>query len=733
MSLAGAWVPGVSAVPITLLMVVYVTGWARLHRRDPARWSWWRLSCFGGGVVAIAVALWSPLDQGVQWLLSWHMTQHLLLSMVAPPLLLAGWPFMPLMQGLPRWIGVGLLGPVLAWPALRGVLARLVHPTVAWPLSVAVTWAWHLPPAYEWALTGSVPHALEHACFLWSGILFWWPVVAPWPWQDAWPRWSMAFYLLLADVANTVVAAVLAFAPGVVYGTYALTAPALGVDPLEDQRRAAAIMWLPGQLLFLVPAVVILARAGRRRRPARSVALPVLRPRRPARFDLLAVPMVGAVLRHPNGRLSLRMGVMLLAVLVVLDGWLGPASAATNVAGTWPWTHGRGLAVVAAVAVGNLACMGCPLIAPRTLLRRWIRPRRRWPSGLRVKWIAAGLVVAWLVAYEALGWWDSPWLTAWLVVGLVLAATVTDLLFEGAAFCQWVCPVGQWNMAMAVAAPLQVKARDLQVCERCATQDCLRGGERGPGCGTGLFVPRKTGSLECTWCLDCVTACPHDNVALAAVVPLQESLLEGTRSAIGRWRDRTDFATLLLVLGAGGLANALLMTEPVVGWVEGVGWAGSGALRAGLITLASIAVLLAWPALAACVGGSWRERWAGLALDLWPVGASVWLVHFGFHLASGWASALPPLQRAAMDAAGLDLGEPRWSAHCCATAPAWLVPAMLVALASGLVASLWLCWTRAVRRGRPVTAVADALVALGWWMVAAWLVLQPMQMRGLIA
>ena len=115
------------------------------------------------------------------------------------------------------------------------------------------------------------------------------------------------------------------------------------------------------------------------------------------------------------------------------------------------------------------------------------------------------------------------------------------------------------------------------------------------------------------------------------------------------------------------------------------------------------------------------------------MGASVWLVHFGFHLASGWASALPPLQRAAMDAAGLDLGEPRWSAHCCATAPAWLVPAMLVALASGLVASLWLCWTRAVRRGRPVTAVADALVALGWWMVAAWLVLQPMQMRGLIA
>ena len=728
----GAWSVGASAVPIVALLALYLVGWRRLHRRDPVRWTVARAGCFIAGMVVLAAGLWSPLEAWGPLLLSWHMTQHMLLSMVAPPLLLAGWPFMPLMHGLPRWIAVDLLGPLLGWPGLRRLLARLVHPTVSWPVSVVMTWAWHLPPAYAWALSGPVPHGIEHACFLWSGILFWWPVVEPWPWRGRWPRWSMAFYLLLADVANTFVAAILAFAPSVIYGTYALTAPALGVDPLSDQRRAAAIMWLPGQLLLLVPAVVILARAGRRPRRPRSVQLPLLAPAPTRRADLLRLPLLGALLRSRRGRLALRLVMLGVAALVVADGFLGPEAASTNVAGTWPWTHGRGLAVVAAIGVGNLACMGCPLIAPRTLLRRWIRPRFRWPGWLRAKWPVAAMIVAWLVAYEALGWWDSPWLTASLVLGLVGAATAVDLLFEGSSFCQWVCPVGQWNMAMAIASPLQIQPRDPAVCMNCTSQACLRGGDRGPGCGTGLFVPRKSGSLECTWCLDCVTACPHDNVAIGTAVPMRETTIEGTRSAIGAWSHRTDFATLLLVLGAGGLANALLMTEPVVAAVDGWTWIASPALRAAIATLAVIAMLLAAPAVACVVGGPWRERWAGLALDLWPLGASVWLVHFGFHLASGWASALPPLQRAAREATGLDLGEPRWSTHCCASAPAWLVPAMLVALGVGLVATLWLAWSRACRRGTPRSAAVDGLVAMAWWMVAAWLVLQPMQMRGLL-
>ena len=728
----GPWSVGASVVPVLALAVLHGVGWWRLHRRDPQRWGWARPSCFLAGLAALAAALWSPLDERGQLALSSHMTQHLLLSMVAPPLLLLGWPFMPIMHGLPRWISVDLLGPLMAWPGLRRLLGRLVHPTVAWPTSVVATWAWHLPPAYEWALSGSTPHAIEHACFLWSGVMFWWPVVAPWPWQGPWPRWSMAFYLLLADVANTVVAGLLAFAPGVVYGTYALTSPAIGVDPLDDQRLAAVIMWLPGQLAFLVPAVVILATAGRRRAP-RSIPLPLATDHRRRRFDLLAVPLIGDALRRPWARLAIRAMLLVVALIVVADGLFGPEAAATNVAGTWPWTHWRGLAAIGAVVAGNLACMSCPLIAPRTVLRRWIRPRWRWPAGLRMKWIAAALVLSWLIAYEALGWWDSPRLTAGLVIGLVVAATVIDLLFEGAAFCRWVCPIGQWNMAMSVASPLQVQAKDPAVCLACRTQDCLRGGPAGPGCGTDLFVPRKEGSLECTMCLDCVTACPHGNVAVGTAVPLREIVVRGTRSAIGRWTDRVDFATLLMVLGAGGVANAMVMTEPLVGWVDGIGSSWPRSVVAAIVTLGVTLTVAALPAVAALVGGRWRERWCGLAIDLWPLGVAMWLAHFGFHLFSGWASALPPLQRAASDGLGLDLGEPRWVMHCCAVAPAWLVPAMLVTLGVGFVASLGMAWRRSCD-GAAATRVflADACVATAWWAMSAWIVLQPMQMRGLL-
>ena len=735
-----AWsAPGLSAWPIAIAAIAHARGWRRLRRVEPWRWRVRHLACFLGGLAALSVALWSPLDRMGAWLLSAHMAQHLLLSMVAPPLLLLGWPFEPLMNGLPRWVARDLIGPIIGWPPARNALRRLTHPPIAWALFVAATWAWHFPFAYEWALRSDAAHALEHACFLWSGLLLWWPVVEPWPWKGTWPRWSMAAYLLTADVANTLVAAALAFAPDAVYAPYRGTAPALGVSAIDDQRLAAAIMWLPGSLLFLVPAVVILARALGRRPPARSIALPVLSaPVSRVRFDATRLPLIGAVLRSPTGRLALRLGVLLLAALVVLDGLAGPGDAATSLAGTWPWTHWRGLAAVSVVAAGNLACMGCPLIAPRTVLRRWIRPGLRWPAALRGKWLVATLVAMWLVAYEALAWWNAPALTAWLIIGLVASATLVDLVFEGSAFCQWLCPVGQWNMAMSVASPVQVGVRDAEVCARCTTHDCLRGGPLGPGCGTGLFLPRKVGSLECTACLDCVTACPHGNAGALVRTPFAEVRDEGTRSALGRWTERSDLAALLLVLSAGGLVNALLMTGPASAFVRAALPSWSPTVVAAVATVAGM-VALALPALAAAaVGAAARQARFGVALarvamDLWPLGACAWLVHFGFHLVTGWRSALPPLQRMAGDH-GVDLGVPRWTPDCCALTPAWLVPAMLLALAVALALSLQLAWLRA-RDGRGSAALSfagTAVAALAWWAIAAWIVLQPMQMRGLI-
>jgi cytochrome c oxidase assembly factor CtaG/polyferredoxin len=733
--------PG-SVVALAVSLVVYLRGWSRLHRAEPWRWGLGRAACFIGGLAAIAVALWSPLDSLGAWLLSAHMAQHFLLSMVAPPLILLGWPFQPLLNGLPHWVSRDLLGPILGWPAAQRVARRLVHPPVAWALAIAATFAWHVPPAYEWALAEPWAHALEHACFLWTGILFWWPVVEPWPWRGRWPRWAMAFYLLIADVANTAVAAVLAFASAPVYRVYEATAPALGVSALVDQQRAAAIMWLPGSLVFLIPAFVLIVRSLSPKRPAPPIALPVMQPRpKRMRWDAARLPLVGPMLRSARGRLVVRFAVLALAMLVVLDGLLGPREAATNLAGTWPWTHWRGIAAMSVLVVGNIACMSCPLIAPRTLLRRWIHPRWRWPSRLRSKWLVAALIVAWLVAYEAVSWWDSSAATAWLILGLLALATTVDLLFEGSSFCQWMCPIGQWNMSMSVAAPTQVRALDPEICARCTTQDCLRGGPRGVGCGTSLFLPRKGGAMDCTACLDCVTACPHDNAGVVLVVPLEEHQREEVRSGIGFWPRRADMTALLLVLAAGGVVNALLMTEPAVDAVRRLTPAWSPGWRAVIATLACMSVVAVLPALAALLGAGWRtetvrERLSRLVADLWPLGVAVWLVHFGFHLVTGWRSAWPPLQRAAADGVAIDLGAPQWAAHCCASAPAWLMPAMLLAVAIALAVTLQRMHRRTATMSgvRAVLCFAlDASVALAWWALIAWIVMQPMQMRGLLA
>jgi len=140
-----------------------------------------------------------------------------------------------------------------------------------------------------------------------------------------------------------------------------------------------------------------------------------------------------------------------------------------------PWTHWRGLAVIVLLMAGNLFCMACPFTLPRDLARKFVAPRYRWPKRLRSKWIAAGLLAAYLWGYEALAPWDSPRLTAWIILGYFITAFVVDSLFKGASFCKYVCPIGQFHFVHALVSPLQVKVREPAVCGSCDTHDCIRG------------------------------------------------------------------------------------------------------------------------------------------------------------------------------------------------------------------------------------------------------------------
>ena len=130
---------------------------------------------------------------------------------------------------------------------------RLTHPLVALPVFVAATWLWHIPAAYEGALRWDVLHYFEHACFLTAGLLFWYPVVRPYPSRPGWSLWLLVPYLILADVQNTVLSALFTFSSRPLYAYYTEVPSLPGLSPLKDQAAAGLLMWVPGSIVFLVP------------------------------------------------------------------------------------------------------------------------------------------------------------------------------------------------------------------------------------------------------------------------------------------------------------------------------------------------------------------------------------------------------------------------------------------------------------------------------------------------
>jgi cytochrome c oxidase assembly factor CtaG len=753
---------------------VYLRGWLVLHRRAPRRWHGGRLAAFLGGLAVIYLALASPIEPFAALLLQVHMVQHLLLMMAAPPLLWLGAPLAPILRGLPRPVRVYWAAPLLTAPPLRRLFGRLTHPLPALLLFVAATWVWHLPPVYDLALRSSGWHYLQHGCFVGAALLFWYPVVRPHPARPRWSLWLLFPLLILADLANTVLAAVLTFSGRVLYPYYAEVPRLGGLSPLDDQSAAGVLMWVPGSLVFLLPLFALGVRllsgpepttaSRERQRPepsarsrsessARRIALPLLhssltpalRPPAPG-FDLLRVPFVGRFLKWRHARLAMQLPVAALAGFLILDGLRGPQVGPMNLAGVLPWIHWRGLLILGLLAAGNLFCMACPFLLPRTLARRWLPAGRSWPRWLRSKWLAVVLVVLFLWAYEAFSLWDSPWWTAWLALGYFALALVIDGFFRGAAFCKYLCPIGQFNFVQSLVSPLEVKVQDPEVCAACRTKDCIRGRSGIPGCELHLFQPRKAGNMDCTFCLDCVHACPHDNIGVTARPPGSDLWHDGRRSGVGQYGKRPDLAVLVVVLVFGAFANAAGMVGPVMAWREQLGsllGQPSPLLVTSLFYFLGLVVL---PALAIGSAACLSRRWGRLApgwvevatrysYALVPLGFSMWLAHYSFHLLTSYDTLVPTVQRYVGDLGWSGLGPPHWVAACCRPVVDWLPRLEILFLDLGLLLSLYTGYRISLAQSpRP----AQALGALAPWAVlmaslfaaGIWLVFQPMQMRG---
>jgi ferredoxin len=326
--------------------------------------------------------------------------------------------------------------------------------------------------------------------------------------------------------------------------------------------------------------------------------------------------------------------------------------------------------------------MGCPFTVPRTLAKKLSISGIRFPQRLRNKWLAiAGLFIMFFL-YEWLDLWASPVLTAWVIVFYFIASFVLEAVFKESAFCKYVCPLGTFNFVYSTASPTQIGVKNPDVCKACQGRECVNGSyaeksvirideipyidadgtlhykkvtvENSPkgtlGCGTELFPPQITSNLDCVYCLDCVRACPHDNIGLMARTPGRELLQAGA------WPKRWDISLLVIMLAFMAIFNAFGMVPPVFALLEWFASLGFTSDFIPLLLLFGFGMLLL-PVLSALVAAwlgrtltntakkhSLRDTVATFAPAFVPLGFGIWIAHYGFHFLIAPLTIIPVIQ-----------------------------------------------------------------------------------------
>ena len=245
---AWEWYPSI-VIGCFLLMAAYLFA---------MRFKWSRRTLyFALGNLALLVTLCGPLDAlSDDYLFSAHMLEHLILELVVAPLLLLG---------LPLW----LMRKILAYPRVAAIERLLGKPPLAWFLGIGILWAWHLPLLYNAALADERLHIFQHITFLVSATIFWWPLLAPAGLRRL-STLPAIFYLYLAAIANSILGALLTFAPPGLYPRYlhpedefgilSLIRNGWGLSPQGDQQLGGLFMWVIGGAIFLWAILMVYTR-----------------------------------------------------------------------------------------------------------------------------------------------------------------------------------------------------------------------------------------------------------------------------------------------------------------------------------------------------------------------------------------------------------------------------------------------------------------------------------------
>jgi putative membrane protein len=251
------WVfePGVIA-PLLLSAIFYASGIFRLRSASKAAFGWSEAGCFAAGWLTLVIALVSPLHPWGAVLFSAHMTQHELLMLVAAPLLVLGRPLIPFLWALPRPAArrIAAWANTSSWQRLWTISTA---PFAAWLIHAMVLWTWHLPFLFQATRDNEIIHALQHASFLISALLFWWAILHG-------RRRAVGFgvavlYMFTTALHSGLLGALLTFTRTLWYPIYTTTTKPWGLTPLEDQQLGGLIMWIPAGVVYIIAGLALFA------------------------------------------------------------------------------------------------------------------------------------------------------------------------------------------------------------------------------------------------------------------------------------------------------------------------------------------------------------------------------------------------------------------------------------------------------------------------------------------
>lgn len=239
---------------VVFALLLYLRGWRNLRSDSFNVISGWRALSFVVGLLLVWIAAASPVATLDHELLIAHMLKHLLLMTLAPPFIWLGEPVRVLSRGLPQ-----NSQRMFQLPIVKTIGQFLGRPQVGWLSASAALVLWHIPAIFALGMRSPVWHFVEQSCFIAAGLLFWWPVVQPWP-SASIPDLSMILYLFFATLPCDILSGFLVFCDRVVYPVYLSSSHLFGFSALGDQQCAAALMWTCVTVVYLVAGAVLTLR-----------------------------------------------------------------------------------------------------------------------------------------------------------------------------------------------------------------------------------------------------------------------------------------------------------------------------------------------------------------------------------------------------------------------------------------------------------------------------------------